>query len=71
MCIILCFACVVQEGDKLLWVGQCQQDSSVLLASSGGKALHMVTNNDQIRPLSRTAQGIKVHFAFALHVAFM
>jgi len=49
-----------QEGDRLLWVGQCQEDSSVLLASSGGKALHLLTTNKELRPMGRTARGHRV-----------
>ena len=50
----------VQEGDRLLWVGQCREDSSVLLASSGGKALHVATTDKELRPLGRPARGLRV-----------
>ena len=53
--------CGVQEGDKLLWVGQCQEDSSVLLASSAGKALHLPTTDSELRPQGRQARGLRVH----------
>lgn len=49
----------LKEGDRLLWVGQCQEDSSVLLASSGGKALHLLTTNKELRPMGRTARGYR------------
>lgn len=51
---------VVQEGDQLLWVGQCQEDSSALLASSAGKALHLATTDKELRPLGRPARGLRV-----------
>ena len=54
-----CCGCA-QEGDRLLWVGQCQEDGSVLLASSGGKALHLLTTNKELRPMGRTARGYRV-----------
>ena len=50
----------MQEGDKLLWVGQCQEDSSVLLASSAGKALHLPTTDSELRPQGRQARGLRV-----------
>lgn len=50
----------MQEGDKLLWVGQCQEDSSVLLASSTGKALHLPTSEAELRPQGRPARGLRV-----------
>lgn len=50
----------MQEGDKLLWVGQCQEDSSVLLASSAGKALHLPTSEAELRPQGRPARGLRV-----------
>lgn len=50
----------MQEGDKLLWVGQCQEDSSALLASSAGKALHLPTTDAELSPQSRTARGLRV-----------
>ena len=52
--------CGVQEGDKLLWVGQCQEDSSVLMASSAGKALHLPTTDSELRPQGRPAMGLRV-----------
>ena len=54
----------MQEGDKLLWVGQCQEDSSVLLASSAGKALHLPTTGAELRPLGRPARGLRVPLLF-------
>ena len=50
----------MQEGDQLLWVGQCQEDSSALLASSAGKALHLATTDKELRPLGRPARGLRV-----------
>ncbi|KAL3143174.1 hypothetical protein ABBQ38_002033 [Trebouxia sp. C0009 RCD-2024] len=49
----------LKEGDQLLWVGQCQEDSSALLASSAGKALHLATTDKELRPLGRPARGLR------------
>lgn len=32
----------------------------MLLASSGGKALHLLTTNKELRPMGRTARGYRV-----------
>lgn len=50
----------MQEGDQLLWVGQCQEDSSALLASSAGKAVHLATTDSELRPMSRHTRGLRV-----------
>ena len=52
--------CSVQKGDQLLWVGTCTSGCSIVLASSGGRAIHFCADDDQIRPLGRAAAGIQV-----------
>ena len=52
--------CSLQKGDQLLWVGTCTSGCSIVLASSGGRAIHFCADDDQIRPLGRAAAGIKV-----------
>ncbi len=52
--------CLMQKGDQLLWVGTCTSGCSIVLASSGGRAIHFCADDDQIRPLGRAAAGIQV-----------
>ena len=52
--------CSLQKGDQLLWVGTCTSGCSIVLASSGGRAIHFCADDDQIRPLGRAAAGIQV-----------
>eukprot|EP00891_Asterochloris_glomerata_P009690 jgi/Astpho2/9690/Aster-03682 len=49
----------LKKGDQLLWVGTCTSGCSIVLASSGGRAIHFCADDDQIRPLGRAAAGIQ------------
>ena len=48
------------HGDKLCWVGVCTSRCAVFIAASNGKAIHFRTDDDQLRPMGRTAEGNKV-----------
>ena len=54
----------MQDGDQLKWVAKCREDDRVLIAMSNGYALQFPLERD-IRPLGRTARGIKVLFGSA------
>ncbi|MGY6529029.1 MAG: DNA topoisomerase (ATP-hydrolyzing) subunit A [Cyanobacterium sp.] len=47
------------EGDELRWVRLATADDSILIGSRRGMAIHFHADNDQLRPLSRTAKGVK------------
>ncbi|MBR8828106.1 MAG: DNA gyrase subunit A [Gomphosphaeria aponina SAG 52.96 = DSM 107014] len=47
------------EGDQLRWVRLAREEDSIIVASSRGMAIHFKVDNNQIRPLSRVARGVK------------
>ena len=47
------------EGDQLRWVRRSTEEDSIIIASSQGKAIHFRTNTQQLRPLGRTARGVR------------
>lgn len=47
------------EGDELRWVRLATEDDSILIGSRQGMAIHFHADNEQLRPLSRTAKGVK------------
>jgi len=47
------------EGDELRWVRLATAEDSILIGSRRGMAIHFHADNDQLRPLSRTAKGVK------------
>jgi DNA gyrase subunit A len=49
----------LSEGDELRWVRLAKEEDSVLIGSRKGKAIHFRTDNQQLRPLSRSTKGVK------------
>jgi len=49
----------LSEGDQLRWVRLATIDDSILVGSRQGMAIHFHADNEQLRPLSRTAKGVK------------
>lgn len=49
----------LEENDELRWVRLATEDDSILMGSRGGMAIHFYADNKQLRPLSRTAKGVK------------
>ena len=47
------------ESDELKWVRRATQEDSVLIGSRKGMAIHFHADNSQLRPLGRTAKGVK------------
>lgn len=47
------------EKDELRWVRLATADDSILIGSRRGMAIHFYADNEQLRPLSRTAKGVK------------
>lgn len=49
----------LEENDELRWVRLGTQEDSILIGSRRGMAIHFHADNQQLRPLSRTAKGVK------------
>ncbi len=49
----------LEEGDALTWVRLSKEGDSVLIGSSTGMTIHFRLNLDELRPLGRTARGVK------------
>lgn len=49
----------LSEGDELRWVRLAKDEDSILIGSRQGKAIHFKADTQQIRPLGRTAKGVK------------
>ena len=49
---------VLQEGDRLKFVGLCSSSDSILVAASDGQALHIAA--EKLKPQSRTSSGLRV-----------
>lgn len=49
----------LQEGDELRWVRLATPQDSVLIGSRRGMAIHFHADNEQLRPMGRTARGVK------------
>jgi DNA gyrase subunit A len=47
------------EDDQLRWVRLARSEDSIIIGSRQGMAIHFKANDEQIRPLSRTAKGVK------------
>jgi DNA gyrase subunit A len=47
------------DGDELRWVRLATAEDSILIGSRRGMAIHFHADNEQLRPLSRTAKGVK------------
>ncbi|ABM72360.1 DNA gyrase/topoisomerase IV, subunit A [Prochlorococcus marinus str. MIT 9515] len=49
----------LEEGDALTWVRLSKEGDSVLIGSSKGMTIHFRLDNNELRPLGRTARGVK------------
>jgi DNA gyrase subunit A len=49
----------LSDNDELRWVRLATVDDSILIGSRRGMAIHFHANNQQLRPLGRTAKGVK------------
>tara|TARA_Y100001970_G_scaffold287812_1_gene413407 strand:- start:15469 stop:18063 length:2595 start_codon:yes stop_codon:yes gene_type:complete len=49
----------LEEGDALTWVRSSSEGDSVLIGSSNGMTIHFRLDQNELRPLGRTARGVK------------
>ena len=49
----------LEEGDALTWVRSSSEGDSVLIGSSRGMTIHFRLDVNELRPLGRTARGVK------------
>ena len=49
----------LEEGDALTWVRSSSEGDSVLIASSKGMTIHFRLDQNELRPLGRTARGVR------------
>ncbi|WP_320668057.1 DNA gyrase subunit A [Prochlorococcus sp. MIT 1307] len=49
----------LEEGDALTWVRLAASGDSVLIASRTGMTIHFRINDNELRPLGRTARGVR------------
>ncbi len=49
----------LEEGDALTWVRSSSEGDSVLIGSSKGMTIHFRLDMNELRPLGRTARGVK------------
>jgi len=49
----------LEDEDALTWVRLSKEGDSVLIGSRTGMAIHFRLNSDELRPLGRTARGVK------------
>ena len=49
----------LEEGDALTWVRSSSEGDSVLIGSSKGMTIHFRLDINELRPLGRTARGVK------------
>ncbi|MEM1426531.1 MAG: DNA gyrase C-terminal beta-propeller domain-containing protein, partial [Cyanobacteria bacterium P01_H01_bin.130] len=49
----------LNDGDELRWVRLAQETDSILIGSRSGMAIHFRADRTQLRPLGRTARGVK------------
>ncbi len=49
----------LEEGDALTWVRLAVSGDSVLIASKTGMTIHFRINDNELRPLGRTARGVR------------
>ncbi|MGI0481299.1 DNA topoisomerase (ATP-hydrolyzing) subunit A [Geminocystis sp. CENA526] len=49
----------LEDNDELRWVRLATDDDSILIGSRRGMAIHFHADNQQLRPLGRTAKGVK------------
>jgi len=49
----------LEDGDALTWVRMAQPGDSVLIGSRNGMTIHFRLSDEELRPLGRTARGVK------------
>ncbi len=49
----------LEEGDALTWVRLAASGDSVLIGSRAGMTIHFRINDEELRPLGRTARGVR------------
>jgi len=49
----------LEDGDALTWVRLAVSGDSVLIGSKNGMTIHFRINDDELRPLGRTARGVR------------
>lgn len=49
----------LEEGDQLRWVRRAKFDDSIIIGSRQGMTIHFRTDHEQLRPVGRTARGVK------------
>ena len=49
----------LEEGDALTWVRLAQPGDSVLIGSRNGMTIHFRLSDEELRPLGRTARGVR------------
>ncbi len=49
----------LEEGDALIWVRLAVSGDSVLIGSKAGMTIHFRLNDEELRPLGRTARGVR------------
>ncbi|MBK17208.1 MAG: DNA gyrase subunit A [Prochlorococcus sp. SP3034] len=49
----------LEDGDALTWVRSSSEGDSVLIGSSNGMTIHFRLDQNELRPLGRTARGVK------------
>jgi DNA gyrase subunit A len=49
----------LEEGDQLRWVRLTRDEDSILIGSRSGMAIHFRADRNQLRPLGRTARGVR------------
>ena len=49
----------LEEGDALTWVRLAMAGDSVLIGSKSGMTIHFRLNEEELRPLGRTARGVR------------
>jgi len=49
----------LEEGDALTWVRASSEGDSVLIGSKNGMTIHFRLDQNELRPLGRTARGVK------------
>ncbi|MBW3049744.1 DNA gyrase subunit A [Prochlorococcus marinus XMU1403] len=49
----------LEDGDALTWVRLAESEDSVLIGSKNGMTIHFRLNDSELRPLGRSARGVK------------
>lgn len=52
-------AITLGEDDQLRWVRLARSEDSIIIGTRKGMAIHFKANDEQLRPLGRTAKGVK------------